>query len=227
MRPYLTFVTLALLLLAPNALAQKEMTDVYRGNKDYKAEKFEDAELDYRRSIDKNKKSFQAYYNLGNALFRQEKYAEAATAYAEAANLLDQKDKRNNERLSQTYHNLGNACFAQEQYDKAVAAYMESLRRNPKDDETRYNLVKAMEKLKEQQSQQNQQQDRKDQQQQQQQQQEEQQQEPEQEQQEQQEQQMDKQTAEQILQALEQDEQETQEKLKRQQGSKRRVEKDW
>ena len=38
---------------------------------------------------------------------------------------------------------------------------------------------------------------------------------------------MDKETAEQILQALEQDEQETQEKLKRQQGKKRRVEKEW
>ena len=40
--------------------------------------------------------------------------------------------------------------------------------------------------------------------------------------------QMDKETAEQILQALEQDEQQTQEKMqKQQQGSKRRVEKDW
>ena len=38
---------------------------------------------------------------------------------------------------------------------------------------------------------------------------------------------MDKETAEQILQALEQDEQDTQEKLQRQQGSKRRVEKEW
>ena len=38
---------------------------------------------------------------------------------------------------------------------------------------------------------------------------------------------MDKETAEQILQALEQDEQETQENIKRQQGKKRRVEKDW
>ena len=38
---------------------------------------------------------------------------------------------------------------------------------------------------------------------------------------------MDKETAEQILQALEQDEQDTQEKLQRQQGKKRRVEKEW
>jgi hypothetical protein len=38
---------------------------------------------------------------------------------------------------------------------------------------------------------------------------------------------MDKETAEQILQALEKDEQETQEKLQRQQGKKRRVEKEW
>ena len=38
---------------------------------------------------------------------------------------------------------------------------------------------------------------------------------------------MDKETAEQILEALEQDEQDTQDKLQRQQGKKRRVEKEW
>jgi hypothetical protein len=38
---------------------------------------------------------------------------------------------------------------------------------------------------------------------------------------------MDQETAERILQALEQDEQDTQEKMERQQGKKRRVEKEW
>jgi tetratricopeptide (TPR) repeat protein len=36
---------------------------------------------------------------------------------------------------------MGNALYAQQQYDKAVAAYQQSLRRNPKDNDTRYNLV--------------------------------------------------------------------------------------
>lgn len=217
---------LTLITLTPLTLfSQQEAPDIRRGNARYKSSDFAQSEVDYRRAIDKNSKSFQAHYNLGNSLFRQDKYPEAAEQYALAAQNLDTKDKKNREDLAYTYHNLGNAFYGQQQFDKAVAAYQQSLRLNPKDDETRYNLIKAMQMLQQQQQQQNQnQQQKREQQQQQQEQQQEQQQ---QEQQEQQENKMDQQTAEQLLQALEQDEQETQEKLKRQQGGKRRVEKDW
>ena len=214
-------------------MAQQESPDVRRGNKQYNDSNYTEAEVDYRRALDKNDQSFEAHYNLGDALFRQEKFPEALEQYAEAEKLLKADDKTRKEqvdsRLAATYHNMGNALYAQQQYDKAVAAYQQSLRRNPKDNDTRYNLVKAMQQLQQQQ----QQQQNQDQNQQQQQQQQEQEQEQEQEQQQQeqqqqeQEQQMDKETAEQILQALEQDEQETQEKLQRQQGKKRRVEKEW
>ena len=201
-------------------MAQQESPDVRRGNKQYNDSNYTEAEVNYRRALDKNDQSFEAHYNLGDALFRQEKFPEALEQYAEAEKLLKADDKTRKEqvdnRLAATYHNMGNALYAQQQYDKAVAAYQQSLRRNPKDNDTRYNLVKAMQQLQQQQQQQqNQDQNQQQQQQEQQQQQQE------------QEQQMDKETAEQILQALEQDEQETQEKLQRQQGKKRRVEKEW
>jgi tetratricopeptide (TPR) repeat protein len=226
------FITLISLCIASLLFAQQESSDVRRGNKQYNDSNYTEAEVNYRRGIDKNASSFEAYYNLGNALFRQEKYPEALEAYAQAEKLLDTNDQQQKEelanRLATTYHNMGNAYYVQQQYDKAIAAYQQSLRQNPKDHETRYNLVKAMQQLQQQQNQQqqqqNQQQNDSTQQQQQEQQQNQQQQ---QQQQEQQEQQMDKETAEQILQALEQDEQETQEKLQRQQGKKRRVEKEW
>lgn len=226
------FITLISLCIASLLFAQQESSDVRRGNRQYNDSNYTEAEVNYRRGIDKNASSFEAYYNLGNALFRQEKYPEALEAYAQAEKLLDANDQQQKEelakRLAATYHNMGNAYYVQQQYDKAIAAYQQSLRQNPKDHETRYNLVKAMQQLQQQQNQQqqqqNQQQNDSTQQQQQEQQQNQQQQ---QQQQEQQEQQMDKETAEQILQALEQDEQETQEKLQRQQGKKRRVEKEW
>lgn len=214
------------------AFAQKEAGDVRRGNRDYKSQDFIEAEVNYRRALETNKDSYEAHYNLGDALFKQDKYADAQVEFETAAKMLDKKTDKT--RYAKSMHNLGNCHFAQQQYDKAVAAYQESLRANPKDNDTRYNLVKAMEMLQQQQQQQQNQQQNQDQQQQQQeqeqqqeqQQQEQQQQEQEQQQQEQQDQ-MDKETAEQILQALEQDEQETQEKLQRQQGKKRRVEKEW
>ena len=230
MKQRIIIVFLSLFLIPYSLLfAQKEASDVRRGNKDYRKQDYTAAEVDYRRGLEKNKNGYEAHYNLGDALFKQDKYADAQVEFETAAKMLDKKSDK--ERYAKAMHNIGNCNFAQQQYDKAVAAYQESLRANPKDNDTRYNLVKAMEMLQQQQQQQQQQQNqdqKQDQQQEQQQQQQEQQQEQqEQEQQQQNEDQMDKETAEQILQALEQDEQDTQEKLQRQEGKKRRVEKEW
>ena len=228
------FITILSLVLIPYSLlfAQREAGDVRKGNREYRKQNFTEAEVNYRRGLETNKDSYEAHYNLGDALFKQDKYADAQAEFETAAKMLDKKADKS--RYAKAMHNIGNCNFAQQQYDKAVAAYQESLRANPKDNDTRYNLVKAMEMLRQQQQQQQNQQQNQDQQQQQQQQQEQQQQEQNQDQQQQQqeqqqqsEDQMDKETAEQILQALEQDEQDTQEKMQRQQGKKRRVEKEW
>ena len=227
-------VMTTLILVSLNTFAQREMIDVSKGNREYRQQNFTEAEVNYRRAVETNKDSYEAHYNMGDALYRQDKYADAQTEFETAAKMLDKKTDK--ERYAKAMHNIGNCNFAQQQYGPAVAAYMESLRANPKDNDTRYNLVKAMELLEQQQQQQQQQQQNQDQNQDQQQQQQQQQQEQnqdqqqqqeEQQQQEQQEDQMDKETAEQILQALEQDEQDTQEKMQRQQGKKRRVEKEW
>ena len=232
-------LTTILLACCSLLFAQQEATDLRRGNKQYNDSNYTEAEVNYRRGLSKNDQSFEGHFNLGDALFKQEKFPEALEQYTQAEKLLKANDKLSkeqlDERLADTYHNMGNALYAQQQYDKAVTAYQQSLRLDPKDNDTRYNLVKAMQQLQQQQQNQDQQQQQDQQQnqqndstqqppqQQQQQQQQKQQQQPPQ----QSEQQMDKETAEQILQALEQDEQETQEKLQRQQGKKRRVEKEW
>lgn len=224
------------LFLAPSSVlfAQKEASDVRRGNREYNKQNYTEAEVNYRRGLEKNKNGYEAHYNLGDALFKQDKYADAQAEFETAAKMLDKKEDKT--RYAKAMHNIGNCQFAQQQYDKAVAAYQESLRANPADNDTRYNLVKSMQMLQQQQQQQQQNQQNQDQKQdqQQQQQQQEQQQDQQQDQQEQQQQQqeqnddrMDKETAEQILQALEQDEQDTQEKMQRQQGRKKRVEKEW
>ena len=233
MRNLLTIIFLGAVSLL---YAQQESPDVRLGNRQYNDSNYVDAEVNYRRAVDKNDQSFEAHYNLGDALFRQEKYPEALEQYAKAEQILQNDDTSRKEqlasRMADTYHNMGNALYAQQQYDKAVAAYQQSLRLNPKDNDTRYNLVKAMQQLQQQQQNQNQEQQQ-DQQQNQQNDSTQQQQPPQQQQQQQQqppqqsEEQMDKETAEQILQALEQDEQNVQEKLQRQQGQKGRLEKNW
>lgn len=231
---YIIFAALPLL-----AMAQKESPDVRKGNRQYKKEQYTDAEINYRKGLDKNSNSVEAHFNLGDALFRQEKYAEAAEEFQKAGSLIQPKDGKYSEadkkKLAQVHHNLGNAYYAQQQYDKAVASYKQGLMANPKDDETRYNLIKAMQMLQQQQQEQQQDQQEQNQDQNQDQQQQQQQEQQQQEQQDEQnqpeqpdDQQMDKEQAEQILQALQQDEQETQDKAKRQQmQSKFKTDKDW
>jgi tetratricopeptide (TPR) repeat protein len=225
------------------------------GNKFYADSLYEKAEIEYRKALEINPKSTDAMYNLGNALFNQipqsqEKGKEAMEQYATAAKLESDKAK-----LAHINHNLGTLLYMAQQYPQSVEAYKESLRNNPNDNETRYNLAKAMYMLKQQQEQQQdqqqeQQQDQQQVQQQDQQQeqqqdqqhelQQEQQQQDQQEQQQNQEQQQEQQSqqdeeqiskenAEQILNALMQDEKDIQEKQKKmmQQHQGKTLDKDW
>ncbi len=208
---------------------------VRKGNKLYEKEQYTDAEVQYRRIIDKDAQNFYAHYNLGNSLFKQEKAEDSENAYLQARKYADTDNKLQQAHL---LHNIGNTEYAKSNYAEAARYYRESLLLNPHDDETRYNFVKAMQMLQVAEGQQNeQQQDQQEKEGEQQQQQQQQQQNDSTQNAEQQEMQqaeesdkddMDKQTAEQILQALEQDEQQTLENMQRQQGGKtKRVEKDW
>ena len=152
-------------------------------------------------------------------------------------NTLRQKDKA---KLGQIYHNMGVLFQSGKDYQKAVEAYKMSLRNNPKDDETRYNLALAQKLLKDQQqNQQNQdqnqdqnkddqqkQQDKKDQNKQNDQNKDQQQQQPPKS--EKNDNEMSKENAEQLLNSVMQDEKGVQDKVKKQQTLQgRRLEKDW
>lgn len=222
-------ILLALSILP--SVAQSEAPHIRQGNKNYDAQQYDEAILEYQRALERNSESLPAQYNMGNTFVRLGQDSAAMDQYIRALEGIDEQAEGNRREVASLYHNIGNILYAHQQYDKAVVAYRQALRKMPKDNETRYNLIKAQEKLKEQQQQQqNQQQNQNQQQQKQEQQKQQQQQEQEQQQQQQQQQdqnKMNKETAEQLLQALEQNERETQEKLQRQQGEKKRIEKDW
>src|SRR5690606_4898275 len=106
------------------------------------------------------------------------------------------------------YHNMGNSFLYGGNIDGGIEAYKQSLRNNPLDDETRYNLIAAMKMKQQQEEQQQDQQQQEQQEQQQQQEEQEQEEQQEQQQQEQQEQQeyegISRENAERLLEALEQ-----------------------
>ena len=59
---------------------------------------------------------------------------------------------RNDEELANINHNLGNSLLKENKIDLAIEAYKTSLRINPNDEDTRYNLAYAQ-KMKQQQQQ--------------------------------------------------------------------------
>ena len=204
-----------------NISAQKEARNVKEGNKQYVAQKFTEAQKFYEQGVADNSDSYSANFNLGNSLFRQKKYKEALEQYQKAATLTKEKKE-----IASAFHNVGNALMEEKNYEKSVEAYKNSLKANPKDDDTRYNLAVAQYLMKKQQEQQKQQQQQQKQEQQQQQKQEQQQQQK-QEQKQQQQPKMQQEQIEQILKALEQDERDVQERRKIQMGQRSKTDKEW
>ena len=228
------FYILSMLLCvgAGHAFAQEKTDRDYlrSGNKLYNDSLFIKAEVDYRKALEINPKSTDAMFNLANALLMQQKAKEAMEQYESVSKI--EKDK---EKLAQIYHNMGVILQSSKQLPQCIEAYKESLRNNPKDDETRYNLALAQKQLKDQQQnqqnqdqqqqQQEQKEDKQDQNKDQQEQNQDQQQQP---QQQQNKNEMSKENAQQLLNAVMQDEKNVQDKVKKQrqiQGKK--LDKDW
>ena len=239
-------------LFGKSLLFAQEANDfIEKGNALYDEAKFGEAEMIYREGQEAGADPFISGFNLGDALFKQERYEEAANLFQTLPNLTDDKEQK-----ASAFHNLGNSFLKAKKYQESVDAYKQSLRNNPRDLETKYNLSYAKRMLQqEQEQQQDQNQDKKDdqekkddQQKQDQQQQDqkqdekkddEQQQNQDQNKEEQQEQQqqqqpqenkISKEDAERMLDALNQDEKEIRDRLEKQKvkkGVKGKIEKDW
>lgn len=131
-------VSVAFVLLSAVS-AQAQVTDrqcISVGNKHFRNGDFAKAEVYYRKAIEKNANNSQAIYNLGNALLMQKKDSVAIELFQKAA-----KVETSPLRKSKSFHNIGVICQTHQMYGEAIEAYKQSLRLNPNDDETRYNLA--------------------------------------------------------------------------------------
>ncbi len=130
---------LALFVMAAsvtNVYAQSDRQFIRSGNKLYRSQNYAKAEAEYRKAIAQNGQNPQAMYNLGCALMMQQKDSAAIVQYENAGKL-----ENNKSRKAKIYHNIGVICQHRQMYREAIEAYKESLRNNPDDNETRYNLA--------------------------------------------------------------------------------------
>ena len=167
MTKHILYTVLLLMLAAPAVPSQAQSStarqETRKGNREYKAKRYDQAEVNYRRAIHHDSTSYRAHYNLGNSLYRQKKYDEAATHYGQALEQPGLADKTR----SRILHNRGNSYLragldkenradGMEQFQHAVTDYQEALKLNPKNDDTRYNLSYAKKLLQQAQQQQQQ-----------------------------------------------------------------------
>ena len=141
------------------------------GDKSYDQQNYSKAEEDYRKAVNKDN-SPKSNYNLGNAVYQQEKYKEAVKHFQTSA-----QNATNEGVKSKAFYNMGNAHLnayqkaegeevkEKEQHLKdAIDSYKQALRHNPKDMDSKHNLTMAMQQMRQQQQQkqQNQNKDKQD-----------------------------------------------------------------
>jgi tetratricopeptide (TPR) repeat protein len=147
--------------------AQEDAKHIYYGNNYYNSGKTIESTDRYREAIKANPHNAKAYFNLGNSLYKNAQiikkskenfiqgkvkvtpdslaagvFEEAAQSFAHVTNSVSDKDT-----LHRAWHNIGNCYLQKKVYQQAVEAYKKSLRFNPKDEETRYNLAYALKNL--------------------------------------------------------------------------------
>ena len=129
--------------------AQNERKVNRQGIKSYEQGDFSEAEVKFRMAEDINQESFEADYNTGAALSKQEKYEESFKHYESLA------DKTEDPlAMAKVWHNIGNSLLESDKYAESIEAYKNSLRLNSSDQDSKYNLAYARQKLQEQQEQQ-------------------------------------------------------------------------
>src|SRR6185436_3040578 len=69
-------------------------------------------------------------------------FDQAAQNFAVVANSVSDKDT-----LHKAWHNIGNCYLQKKEYQQAVDAYKKSMKYDPKDEETRYNMAYALKHL--------------------------------------------------------------------------------
>lgn len=122
--------------------AQQDRVEIRQGNRYFYREKFDLAELEYRRALERDSSSFTAHYNMSNALYKQKEYEKAENELKErAASFLEPSQR------ADAYHNLGNMFLYQKKYAESIESYKDALRLRPNDIETKQNLAYAQKML--------------------------------------------------------------------------------
>ena len=137
MQRYLFFLLALFAVVGARAQQMPERREVRKGNRLYNKGEYQQSIERYGRALMFDPTSFEATYNMGNAMSKAEMYdkAEQMLGRAAADTLRSDSDR------AEAYYNLGNTQFRQKKYQEALESYKRSLLLNPDDREAKYNYA--------------------------------------------------------------------------------------
>ena len=150
-------VAMSLFVVDATAQRMPERGLVRKGNRLFAKERYEHSSNAYREALQHDSTSFEARYDLANALIRMAMadttaYAnpEGSAAKMSSGNLQQAEallqaaaadSLQTAENRAEAYYNLGNAQFVQQKLQDALQSYRRSLVLNPDDMEAKYNYA--------------------------------------------------------------------------------------
>jgi tetratricopeptide (TPR) repeat protein len=134
-----TIITLFFLLSATNSFSQNEKVILKKGNELYNKNEFENAAIEYQKITTTKPSNTTAQFNLGNALYKNNKIDASLSAYD---NVLTSNGST--AEKSKAYYNKGVVLHNNKKLPEAIDAYKNALKLNPADDDARQNLQQAL-----------------------------------------------------------------------------------
>ena len=107
-----------ILLCSMTAFGQHPNSTIRKGNTVYKDSAYANAEKLYREALMKKQNSYEASFNLADAIYKQERYNEANAMFQAITEKTNDKIKK-----SASFHNLGNSLLKEQKLDQAIEAY--------------------------------------------------------------------------------------------------------
>ena len=107
------------LLISFTSFAQNKKSLLRGGNTLYADSSYNDAEMQYRKSLEKDQDYFNASFNLADAVYKQERYEESSALFDA---LIDNTPTEND--LAKVYHNLGNSLVKEQKIDEVLPSFV-------------------------------------------------------------------------------------------------------
>lgn len=140
------FLVLIVLFLTLSGFAPN---DARKANEAYERGDYETAAELYRSAIEQDPDNPRLYYNLGNALAQSGNPDEATRAYEQYRSMIEDAGQE-----SLADYNQGRMLTDTENFDEALNFFREALKKNPDDEDARFNYELAKRKQEQQQEEQ-------------------------------------------------------------------------